>query len=176
MAITPDTKDWTWVVERPCPQCGFDLTHFPRLTYATAIRENAAHWPSLLAEEGVGSRPRPDRWSTLEYACHVRDVFRIFVGRLDMMRSIDSPTFENWDQDATAEAERYGEQDPTEVAGELVQAAEELALEFDSLKQEEWSRAGYRSNGSHFTVESLGGYLIHDPIHHLYDVAGIKSL
>ncbi len=22
-AITPDTKDWTWVLERPCPDCGF---------------------------------------------------------------------------------------------------------------------------------------------------------
>ena len=22
--ITPDTKDWTWVLERPCPECGFD--------------------------------------------------------------------------------------------------------------------------------------------------------
>ena len=23
-AITPDDKDWTWVLERPCPECGFD--------------------------------------------------------------------------------------------------------------------------------------------------------
>ncbi|MDA8397376.1 MAG: DinB family protein [Actinomycetota bacterium] len=175
MGITPDTKDWTWVLERPCPQCGFDLRRFPRSTYASAIRENAARWPSLLAEEGVGHRLRPDRWSTLEYACHVRDVFRVFVGRLDMTRRIDAPTFDNWDQDATAVAERYGDQNPAEVAGELVHAAEELAREFDSVNQEEWSRAGYRSNGSHFTLESLGGYLIHDPIHHLYDVAGIKS-
>ncbi|PVY29285.1 hypothetical protein C7458_10631 [Williamsia muralis] len=24
MAIVPDTKNWTWVLERPCPDCGFD--------------------------------------------------------------------------------------------------------------------------------------------------------
>ncbi len=24
MTIVPDTKDWTWVLERTCPQCGFD--------------------------------------------------------------------------------------------------------------------------------------------------------
>ena len=24
MSIEPDTKDWTWVLERPCPECGFD--------------------------------------------------------------------------------------------------------------------------------------------------------
>lgn len=28
MAITPDTKDWTWVLERPCPECGFDTQGF----------------------------------------------------------------------------------------------------------------------------------------------------
>lgn len=24
MAIEPDTKDWTWVLDRPCPECGFE--------------------------------------------------------------------------------------------------------------------------------------------------------
>ncbi|HEY5013683.1 MAG TPA: DinB family protein, partial [Acidimicrobiia bacterium] len=28
--ITPDTKDWTWVLERPCPECGFDASAFAR--------------------------------------------------------------------------------------------------------------------------------------------------
>ena len=23
MTIEPDTKDWTWVLDRPCPECGF---------------------------------------------------------------------------------------------------------------------------------------------------------
>ena len=29
MAITPDTKDWTWVLQRPCPECGFNTQGFP---------------------------------------------------------------------------------------------------------------------------------------------------
>jgi len=28
MTITPDTKDWTWVLARPCPECGFDTQAF----------------------------------------------------------------------------------------------------------------------------------------------------
>ena len=24
MTITPDTKDWTWVLRERCPECGFD--------------------------------------------------------------------------------------------------------------------------------------------------------
>jgi hypothetical protein len=35
-----------------------------------------------------------------------------------------------------------------------------------------WDRPGVRSNGSEFTVESLGRYHLHDVVHHLHDVAG----
>ena len=31
MAIVPDTKDWTWVLERPCDECGFDARSAERL-------------------------------------------------------------------------------------------------------------------------------------------------
>jgi two-component system chemotaxis response regulator CheB len=39
--------------------------------------------------------------------------------RLQLLLTQDDPEFENWDQDATAVAERYGEQDPAVVAAEL---------------------------------------------------------
>ena len=35
---------------------------------------------------------------------------------------------------------------------------------------EQWQRAGRRSNGSVFTVASLGTYYLHDVVHHLHDV------
>jgi hypothetical protein len=34
-----------------------------------------------------------------------------------------------------------------------------------------WDRPGLRSNGSRFTVASLGRYHLHDVVHHLRDVA-----
>jgi hypothetical protein len=30
MTIEPDTKDWTWVLRRPCLECGLDTQSFPR--------------------------------------------------------------------------------------------------------------------------------------------------
>jgi hypothetical protein len=75
--ITPDTKDWTWVLDRVCPECGFDVRSFPREEVASLIRDNAARWEGLLADSNVRQRPSDDRWSGLEYACHVRDVFRL---------------------------------------------------------------------------------------------------
>ena len=34
----PDTKDWTWVLERACPECGFDVSTFPREEIGSMIR------------------------------------------------------------------------------------------------------------------------------------------
>jgi hypothetical protein len=87
-----------------------------------------------------------------------------------LMLTEDGPQYANWDQDATAIADRYGEQDPDLVAGELVAAAAQVAERFDGVRGEQWSRTGARSDGAHFTVESFARYFIHDPIHHLWDV------
>jgi DinB superfamily len=173
MQIAPDTKDWTWVLERPCPECGFDSTNVTGRDVPLKLRENAVTWVGLLSgDRDVRARPDAGRWSALEYACHVRDVFRIFEHRLTLMVSKDDPTFPNWDQDATAVAERYDTQDPRVVATELQSAAARLAESIDGLSADAWDRTGTRSDGARFTVATLTRYLIHDPVHHLYDVGG----
>ena len=170
VTITPDTKDWTWVLERPCPECGLDTRSFPREEIPAMLRANAAAWRAPLLAPGATDRSQPDRWSSLEYGCHVRDVFRIFNQRLVLMINEDGPTFANWDQDATAVADGYGTQDAGTVGSELSSAAGELADTIDRLSAEDWTRTGTRSDGAQFTVETLTRYLIHDPVHHLYDV------
>ncbi len=82
----------------------------------------------------------------------------------------DDPRFENWDQDATAVAERYGQQQPADVAAGLAAAAARWADAHDAVSPDEWDRPGTRSNGSRFTVLSLGRYGLHDVAHHLHDV------
>ncbi|MFD5462723.1 DinB family protein [Kitasatospora sp. NPDC127059] len=173
-AIVPDTKDWTWVLERPCPDCGLDTPGVVPADVAGMIRANAAAWLTVLAgdEDGLRRRPRPEVWSDLEYACHVRDVFRLFLVRLGLMLDQDGPMFPNWDQDETAVAERYHEQRPQLVAAELAEAGEALAVAFEEVSGEQWRRTGARSDGARFTVESFARYLIHDPVHHLFDVTG----
>ena len=89
MTIIPDTKDWTWVLRRPCPECGLDTGGFPREAVPEMIMTNAAAWQDLLTGPAdTGTRPAPGRWSALEYGCHVRDVFRIFDERLGMMLTL----------------------------------------------------------------------------------------
>ncbi len=106
----------------------------------------------------------------LEYACHVRDVYRLYDERLRLMLTLDDPTYPNWDQDVTAVDDRYNEQDPARVAIELADAARGLADRFAAVTDAEWGRTGTRSDGARFTVDSFARYLMHDPVHHLHDV------
>ncbi|MGC3994921.1 MAG: DinB family protein [Propionicimonas sp.] len=166
----PDDKDWTFVLERPCAECGFlaadvDAHELPGLVLAAT-----APWQDVLAREGVRQRPDPLVWSPLEYGCHVRDVLRIFTERNRLIRTEDDPRFANWDQDATALEDRYWEQDPATVASELAAAADANAAAWTDVAEEEWSRPGTRSNGSVFTLDTLGRYMLHDLVHHLHDV------
>ncbi|MBU6244370.1 MAG: DinB family protein [Actinomycetales bacterium] len=170
MQIVPDTKNWTWVLDRPCPDCGYDGPAFDVNASGTMLRDLGRRWQVVLRRDGVGVRPRPDKWSALEYGCHVRDVFRIFDQRLSLMLSQDDPSFENWDQDQTAVDDDYAHQVAGQVAAELDAAAEALAARFDSVSAGQWPRRGLRSDGSAFTVATLSRYLMHDPVHHLWDV------
>lgn len=170
MPITPDTKDWTWVLGERCPECAFDSRAVEFSALPGLIRASTEPWPDVLSRDDVRDRPDDHTWSALEYACHVRDVYRIFVIRLHLMLEQDNPAFENWDQDATAIRDRYSEQDPSVVAEELAAAAGAVADSFAAVHPDQTSRTGLRSDGSTFTVETLGRYMIHDPIHHLHDV------
>ena len=170
MPITPDDKDWTWVLREPCPECGFDASTVDAGDVAHMVRTNAARWPELLADRRARRRPSDDRWSALEYACHVRDVFELYDERLVAMLADDGVQFANWDQDVTAVEQRYGEQDPAEVAAALTTAAERLARRFDAVEGDQWAHRGIRSDGATFTVDSFARYFIHDPVHHVHDV------
>jgi hypothetical protein len=172
MAIVPDDKNWTWVLERPCDECGFRAGSYPRERLGDAVLAIAARWLPVLRRSDVAVRPNDSTWSPLEYGAHVRDVFRLYDLRLARMLNEDGPRYANWDQDVTAVAERYNEQDPTVVAMQLIGAAEVLAARFRAVADGEWSHTGYRSDGAAFTVESLGVYMVHDPLHHLHDVRG----
>ena len=170
MPITPDTKNWTWVLEKPCPECGFDASAFEAPDVAALLRANATAWPAVLARPDVRVRPDESTWSPLEYSAHVRDVFRLYEYRLGLIEQHDDPLFPNWDQDATAVEQQYNEQEPAAVSDELLAAAASLADALDRVTDR--SRPGRRSDGVSFTTETFAKYFIHDPIHHLHDVGG----
>ncbi len=175
MSIEPDTKDWTWVLDRPCPDCGFDAAGLDRDRVPQAIRDNATLWEVVLGDDDAAVRPSSAVWSPLEYACHVRDVNVLFAERVRLMLGEDDPQFANWDQDTAAVEQDYGLQDPTTVAGEVTAAAEVVAATYEEVAGDQWERRGTRSNGDVFTVDTLARYHLHDLVHHAHDVSHITK-
>lgn len=170
MPITPDDKDWTWVLQRPCPQCGFEPGVVDFADIPEVVRVMSGVWPAVLGRADAHIRPAPEVWSALEYAAHVRDALGVFADRLDLMLTQDDPEFANWDQDAAAEAGNYGALDPAAVAEEVRMASERMAAAFAAVPAHATGRTGRRSNGSAFTVLTLAQYLLHDLVHHAWDV------
>jgi hypothetical protein len=130
----------------------------------------------VLERADVGRRPRPGTWSPLEYACHVRDACRVFEGRVRQMLAEDGARFANWDQDEAAVDGSYPQQHPAAVAVEVADAALATSRAFAEVEGDQWQRRGLRGNGSHFTILTLGQYLLHDLHHHLVDVGAVAPL
>ncbi len=171
--VTPDEKDWTWTLTRRCEECGLAAGEVDPGAVAERAYVAAEEWVQILqSHPAVEARPGPGVWSPLEYACHVRDVYRVFDDRLGSMLAEDFPRFANWDQDQTAVLERYAEADPEVVAAQLEEAAQTLVGHVEALHLADLERTGSRSDGAEFTVASLLQYFLHDVVHHLWDVTG----
>lgn len=168
-AIEPDTKDWTWTVERQCPECGFDASRVEAADLVATVRDFVAPWPERLWAGDVRERPVPTTWSPLEYASHVHEVLEVFRGRFELMAAEDNPSLPNWDQDAAAVEGPYAAADPDRIAREIPERAEDLVAALGAFDGR-WERTAVRSDGATFTALTLGRYLVHDLAHHLHDV------
>jgi hypothetical protein len=57
----------------------------------------------------------------------------------------------------------------------LSEGGRAIAGRFAGVSGGQWQRTGRRSDGASFSVETFARYLIHDPVHHLYDVTGQRG-
>lgn len=168
----PEDKDWTFVLNEPCPECGFVAADVDVADLPSLVRAVTTPWAQVLAAPDAAVRPAPQVWSPLEYACHVRDVFALADYRVRLMLAEDDPLFANWDQDATAIESDYASADADDVRLALARTAEGFAVALEAVPDDAWERPGRRGDGASFTIDSFARYLLHDPIHHLTDVTG----
>jgi hypothetical protein len=169
---TPDDADWTWVLTRPCPDCGFDAAALAVAEVPALLRDAGQRFAATLVRKDARTRPREGVWSPLEYACHVRDVCDVMRGRLEQILDGGGAVvrFANWDQDATAVERQYWRSDPDVVAREVTHAFETAATAYELPTGTQWEWPAVRSNGSQFSARTLALYFAHDVHHHLRDV------
>ncbi|MFN2607829.1 MAG: DinB family protein [Acidimicrobiales bacterium] len=166
-----------------CPECGLDYDSMPASEAVAAIggfgRRYRAPLTRLLAGEDesvLRARPAPDTWSALEYAVHVRDVFRWYRGWVGQILVEDHPVLEGIGRDEAAVTGRYNEQDPAVVATELAEAAEALASALAAVPDDGWDRAGTR-RGEERSVLTHARRAVHEGSHHLLDIGrGLRAV
>lgn len=167
---TSDSRDWTFVLEAGCPECGYEL-HDPAMT-GERLKSGVPRWAVVLERVDVAQRPSENVWSPLEYASHSRDLIAVLGERVTAMLTETDPTFGDYDGEAEAVRREFWANDPAEVARQIAANTETTAGILARVSGDEWERTGRRGDGMPFTVTALCRYLLHDVEHHLHDVDG----
>lgn len=170
--VEGDTKDWTWVLERPCPDCGFDPSAMSVASIPDTITDAARRFALALEQPDAGVRTQPGAWSTVEYGQHVADMLEVMTDRLGLILESEGAgaSFADWDQDAAAVEKEYWKANTHVTAILIKERAAAAASAWAEPEGAQWDWPGLRSNGAEFTARTLGQYMVHDLTHHLHDV------
>lgn len=156
-----------------CAECGFmyDLADADRA--AEAILAGAAEAGAALRGPGdKRTRRRPDVWSPLEYACHLRDVLLVQRERVLAARRNDRHVCTPMGRDERVDHDGYGEQDPEDVARQLTDAARLFANVLDRLHAEDWTRVLVYNypRPTEVSLRWVAVHTAHEVRHHLGDM------
>jgi len=158
-----------------CRECGYEYGEIERGAIPEALRAMAVRYQAVLADSDttvLRAHPRAGVWSALEYACHMRDVFRVQRERAQLALAEDEPAFASMRREERVVEERYNDQQPEQVAREVTGAAASLARLLESLDDDGWQRTGIYNWPERRvrTVEWIGRHTIHEAEHHLHDI------
>lgn len=172
------------MTESACEECGFSYESLAPHDVPAAIRSFAKRYRAPLSrflpgedgDELVRQRPHPSRWSALEYAAHVRDVFARYDGWIRECLDRDRPVLEGAPPDELAEERRYNEDEPVAVTDALAANAEQLATTIGSVPDGAWDRVGIRRDQD-VSVLLMSRRAVHEGSHHLLDVGrGLRAV
>lgn len=167
----PDTRDWTVVLEKPCPECGFDAASVPPEALAGQLEKLLPRWVTALEDRDAARRPRALVWSPVEYARHVADVCEVMTGRLRLILdgAGTAVAFPGWDADEAALESEYWQTSAEAATLLLRERLGAAARAWAEPAGGQWAWEGVRGDGVTFTVASLGRYFLHEVVHHLQD-------
>ncbi len=117
-------------------------------------------------------RAEPDRWSTLEYGCHVRDVLLVQGERVLKALRGHGHEFMARGRDERVEHDGYNEQNPSHVADQIVQSALMFTSLLDRLTNEDWDLtiAYMFPDPDLRTLRWVAVHTAHEVVHHLADM------
>lgn len=158
----------------PCEGCGFAYDLRRAATAGEEIRAQVAEIVAILRDNtiDVRSRRHPGLWSPLEYGCHVRDVLLVQRERVLAARRVDGVDCASMGRDERVEHDGYSEQDPTDVARQLADAATLFSNVLARLTTEAWDRTvvyHYPESNAR-SLRWVAVHTAHEARHHLLDI------
>lgn len=90
-----------------------------------------------------------------------------------MALRFDRPRFDPMDRDRRVDEGRYIDEDPSRLARQIEQAADQLAHLLDELSDSEWERAGVYNwpTTAERDVTWIARHTVHELAHHLLDIS-----
>jgi S-DNA-T family DNA segregation ATPase FtsK/SpoIIIE len=157
-----------------CSQCGFDYGTLAPVDVPAALASVGESFRAGLLDtpdEALRRRPKPDVWSGLEYACHVRDVLLVQRDRLYLALVEDKPGFPRMHRDERAALARYNLQEPHAVADQIQVASQLISAAFAAVEEVHWRRRLIYNwpDAQERDVLWLGAHTVHEGRHHLAD-------
>lgn len=154
--------------------CGFVWDDVDPASVPQRVRTATAAMGDVLRANpaAMSVRPSPDRWSGVEYSCHVRDVCWNLRDRIVLGAVEDVPTPHGLHTDDRIAMGLYARDTPEITAGDLVVAGEVVARTMECLPPHltertliyGWPRVAERS------LHWVAAQLLHECEHHLDDL------
>ena len=158
-----------------CVECGFryDLGDAP--TAAADIRRLVGEAAKVLRTPAyeLTRRRVPDVWSPLEYSSHLRDMLLVQRERVLAARRVNGFVCTTMGRDIRVEHEGYADQDPKDVARQLVDAASLFGNVLDRLGGDWDNEMVYSWPQPHLaSLRWVAVHTVHEARHHLQDIRG----
>lgn len=170
-----EPRDWTFVIENRCAECGFDPSGLATDGVAEQVRQHLPRYVSALEHRDAPLRPDESTWSAVEYGQHIADVAEVMAQRLRLILDAEGAPaeFDSWDPDQAAADNEYhlaSAEITTLLVRERFAAA---ATAWDEPAGDQWTWPGMRGDGFRFTAATLGRYFVHELQHHLADASKV---
>jgi hypothetical protein len=157
-----------------CPVCRFEWAACSPEEVSPRVRAATDAMLAVISADPAGSRVRveADRWSSVEYGAHLRDVLWLIRDRLVNTVVEDTPSPPKLHRDERVALGLYEGDTAQSLARQLPVAAESFATFFDALHLEHHARTViYSADFGHVrTLAWTGAQAVHECEHHLDDV------
>ena len=157
-----------------CDVCGFAWDAVDPDEIAGGVRSATSALADLLVDHGARALERavPDRWSPVEYGCHVRDVLYNVRDRIVLALVEDNPTPHPMFGTPRVDLGLYAHDAPAITARDLVSAGDLFARTLGCLSEGAGGRTMFYGWPRPATrpVDWVAAQALHECRHHLDDV------